>query len=247
MAAFERICSGIPDMDQALDFIRLGDNVVWRVSNLQEFRYFCEPYIEQAIQDKRRIIYFRFASHEPLVKDCPQVEKIEIPLSHRFENFTVKIHKIIEKAGFDVFYVFDCLSELQTVWATDLMMGNFFRVTCPFLFTLDTVAFFPIIRGKHSFHAVKKILNTTQLFLDVYSDRKNIYVRPGKVWNRDSETMLCHTFITEKQGHLSRFWTGYSPAGFIRYLAGFRDRERNSLPIPGIVFLIRRKCYMTTI
>ena len=58
MAAFERICSGIPDMDQALDNIRLGDNVVWRVSNLQEFRYFCEPYIEQAIKDNRRIVYF---------------------------------------------------------------------------------------------------------------------------------------------------------------------------------------------
>ena len=70
MAAFERICSGIPDMDQALDNIRLGDNVVWRVSNLQEFRYFCEPYIEQAIKDNRRIVYFRFASHEPLVKEC---------------------------------------------------------------------------------------------------------------------------------------------------------------------------------
>ena len=94
MAAFERICSGIPEMDQALDNIRLGDNVVWRVSNLQEFRYFCEPYIEQAIKDNRRIVYFRFASHEPLVKEYPQVERIEIPLSHRFEDFTVKIHKI---------------------------------------------------------------------------------------------------------------------------------------------------------
>ena len=64
---------------------------------------------------------------------------------------------LAKKEGFDVFYVFDCLSELQTAWATDLMMGNFFRVTCPFLFTLDTVAFFPIIRGKHSFHAVKNL------------------------------------------------------------------------------------------
>ncbi len=90
----------------------------------------------------------------------------------------MKIHKIIEKEGFDVFYVFDCLSELQTAWATDLMMGNFFRVTCPFLFTLDTVAFFPIIRGKHSFHAVKKILNTTQLLLDVYSDQEK-HIRPS--------------------------------------------------------------------
>lgn len=53
--------SGIPEMDQALDNIRLGDNVVWRVSHLEEFRYFCEPYVEQAIKDKRNIVYFRFA------------------------------------------------------------------------------------------------------------------------------------------------------------------------------------------
>ena len=83
----KKIFSGIPEMDQALNHIRLGDNVVWRVSSLQEFRYFCEPYIEQAIRDGRRIIYFRFASHEPLVKECPEVEKIKIPLSHRFEDF----------------------------------------------------------------------------------------------------------------------------------------------------------------
>ena len=108
------------------------------------------------------------------------------------------IHNEIEKEGKDAFYVFDCLSELQTAWATDLMMGNFFRVTCPFLFILDTVAFFPIIRGKHSVQAVNKILNTTQLFFDVYSDKKNIYVRPEKVWNRNSDTMfLPHTYDPE--------------------------------------------------
>ena len=222
MAAFGRICSGIPDMDQALDNIRLGDNVVWRVSNLQEFRYFCEPYIEQAIKDNRRIVYFRFASHEPLVKECPQVERIEIPLSHRFEDFTVKIHKIIEKEGFDVFYVFDCLSELQTAWATDLMMGNFFRVTCPFLFTLDTVAFFPIIRGKHSFHAVKKILNTTQLLLDVYSDRRNTYVRPAKVWNRDSETMFRPHIYNRETGAFRPILDGVQSSRFYQVLDKFQ-------------------------
>ena len=198
MAAFERIKSGIPEMDVALDNIRLGDNVVWRVSDLSQFRLFTEPYVNQAIKDGRNIIYFRFASHEPLVEDCPEVKTISIPLSHRFETFTVEIHNVIEREGKDAFYVFDCLSELQTAWATDLMMGNFFRVTCPFLFILDTVAFFPIIRGKHSVHAVNKILDTTQLFFDVYSDRSHIYVRPEKVWNRSSDTMfLPHTFDPE--------------------------------------------------
>ena len=51
MAAFDRILSGIPEMDKALDNIRLGDNVVWRVSDLGEFRLFMEPYVRQAVKD----------------------------------------------------------------------------------------------------------------------------------------------------------------------------------------------------
>ena len=120
MAAFDRILSGIPEMDKALDNIRLGDNVVWRVSELSQFKLFMEPYIKQAIEDERNIIYFRFASHEPLLEDRPEIKKVEVPLSHRFENFTVDIHNVIEEEGKDAFYVFDCLSELQTAWATDL-------------------------------------------------------------------------------------------------------------------------------
>ena len=125
MAAFDRILSGIPEMDKALDNIRLGDNVVWRVSDLSEFRLFMEPYVRQAVKDKRKIIYFRFAAHEPFITDIPEVKTIEIPLSHRFENFTVEIHNAIEREGRDAFYVFDCLSELQTAWATDLMIQSF--------------------------------------------------------------------------------------------------------------------------
>ena len=180
MAAFDRVKSGIPKLDEAIDNIRLGDNVVWRVSDLSEFKLFMEPYIRQAIEDKRNIIYFRFAGHEPLIEDCPEIKTIKVPLSHRFETFTVDIHNTIEEEGRDAFYVFDCLSELQTAWATDLMMGNFFRVTCPFLFVLDTVAFFPLIRGKHSFRAIAKIRDTTQLFLDVYSDEIHVGKQLGQ-------------------------------------------------------------------
>ena len=222
MAAFDRVLSGIPEMDQALDNIRLGDNVVWRVSRLEEFRLFMEPYVEQAKKDGRNIIYFRFAGHEPLVEDCPQVKTVQIPLSHRFETFTVEIHNVIEQEGRDAFYVFDCLSDLQTAWATDLMMGNFFRVTCPFLFILDTVAFFPIIRGKHSFHAVNKILNTTQLFLDVYSDRKNVYVRPAKVWNRNSETMFLPHIYQKSTGTFRPILDGVQSSRFYQVLGNFQ-------------------------
>ncbi|MCI1655368.1 MAG: PEP/pyruvate-binding domain-containing protein [Lachnospiraceae bacterium] len=202
MSAFERIQSGIPQMDQALDSIRLGDNVVWRVTDLEEFRQVVTPFVEQARNDHRSIYYIRFASHPPLVQQQPGVTVIPVELSHRFETFTVDIHRIIESAGREAFYVFDCLSELQTAWATDLMMGNFFQVTCPFLFELDTVAYFPLIRGKHSSHAIGCIRETAQVFLDMYTGTPSsasgdplYYVRPEKIWRRDSATMfLAHMF-----------------------------------------------------
>lgn len=219
MAAFERIKSGIPGLDEALDNIRLGDNVVWNVTNLNEFSYFVDPYVKQAKEDKRNLIYIRFANHHPLIEmteedfrllemeeNNPETEFCMIERDgikiykvnpyNQFETFTLEVHRIIEKEGFDAFYVFDCLSDLQSVWSTDLMMGNFFKVTCPFLFQLDTVAYFPIIRGRHSFDAIAKIHETTQLFLNVHSNSpEEVYVSPLKVWNRYSQTMfLGHKF-----------------------------------------------------
>lgn len=195
MAAFDRILSGLPGLDQALDNIRLGDNVVWRVSSVDDFRFFVEPYVQQALADARNLIYIRFASHDELVPEQPGVKRYTLDPSEGFEPFTVAVHNIVEQEGFDAFYVFDCLSDLQVVWAADLMMGNFFRVTCPFLFQLDTVAFFPLLRGRHSFDAVARIRDTTQLLLDAYCDGKTRYVQPLKVWNRFSSTMfLPHRF-----------------------------------------------------
>lgn len=178
MTAFDKVLSGIPEMDKAFDYIRLGDNVVWQVTDLEEFREFVNPFVKQAISEKRNLIYIRFASHPPFVEPQEGVKIYEVELSHKFEKFTATIHNIIEGEGFDAFYVFDCLSELKVAWTTDLMMGNFFKVTCPFLFQLDTVAFFPIIRGRHSYQAIAKIRETTQLLLDVYGDGEEAYGTP---------------------------------------------------------------------
>ena len=218
MAAFERVLSGIPEMDKALDNIRLGDNVVWRVSSLDEFHLFVEPYLEQAIKDHRNIIYVRFASHPPITEGRPEIKTVHIELSHRFETFSVAIHNLIAEEGYDAFYVFDCLSELPTAWATDLMMGNFFRVTCPFLFQLDTVAFFPLIRGRHSLASTARIQDTTQLFLDVYSEGKAVYVRPEKVWNRDSETMFLPHLYNPETGSFRPLLDGIRASRFYQVM-----------------------------
>ena len=65
MGAFDRVLSGIPGLDDLLDYIRMGDNVVWQVTDLEEFRNFMEPFVEQAIGDRRNLIYMRFADMSP--------------------------------------------------------------------------------------------------------------------------------------------------------------------------------------
>ncbi len=172
-----------------LDSIRLGDNVVWQVSSLEEFCCFARPFVKQAIADGRNLIYMRFGDHEPLLEPQPGLKIYEFDPNEGFESFTVNIRSRITEEGFDAFYVFDSLSSLQSVWYTDLMMGNFFRLTCPYLFILDTVAYFPLLRGRHSYDAVAKIRDTSQLLLDVYSG-ENLYVQPLKVWNRDLPEMF---------------------------------------------------------
>ncbi len=214
MAGFDKICSGYPQMDEILDSIRLGDNVVWQISELDEFRKFAEPFARQAVSDGRNVIYIRFAQHEPLLKDLSGIKVRKFDSDEGFEAFTVAIHEEITRQGVDAFYVFDCLSELQSVWYTDLMMGNFFRVTCPYLFELDTVAYFPLIRGRHSFDAVARIRDTTQLLLDVYSNEHYVYLHPLKVWNRYSDKMFLPHSYNKSTG---KFATVEDGVGMSRY------------------------------
>lgn len=229
MAAFQKINSGIPTMDQALNYIRLGDNVVWQVDDLEVFKAFVQPFVKQAIADKRNLIYIHFSNHETLLEPQDGLKIYTLELSHRFEIFTVELHQIIQKEGREAFYVFDCLSELQVAWSTDLMMGNFFLVTCPYLFELDTVAYFPILRGRHSFHTIAKIRDTTQLLMDAFSQEDVIYMQPLKVWKRYHPTMFMpHAYHPEK-GSFIPLTDGISASKFYETLHQHHENEDENL------------------
>lgn len=62
MAAFDRVPSGIEGLDGVLDSIRLGDNVVWQVSSLEEFRPIAAAFVSRSVADGRKVVYLRFAS-----------------------------------------------------------------------------------------------------------------------------------------------------------------------------------------
>ena len=184
------IDSGIKALDEVLQGIRLGDNVVWQVESLEDYRYFAEPFAEAAIAAHQRLVYLRFASHPPVLAHRPGLETIELNPSLGFDFFTREVHRLIEATGPGVLYVFDNLSALVVKWATDELLANFFQITCPFLSELNTVAYFALTRGQHAHHAVARIRDTTQILVDVYHAKGQMHIHPIKVWDRYSPKMF---------------------------------------------------------
>jgi hypothetical protein len=182
--------TGIDGLDTVLTGLQKGDNVVWQVDNIENFAAFVDPYVKRAKQQERRLVYMRFADHQPLVKPGAGIRIHNLDASSGFEAFTTQVHAIIAGEGKEAYYVFDCLSHLLNAWATDLMIGNFFMVTCPYLFELDTIAYFALLRNRHSFKTIARIRETTQLLLDLYNVGSKNYLHPLKVWKRYSPTMF---------------------------------------------------------
>jgi len=184
----EHFSTGLPGLDRVLRGILPGDNVVWQVDNPADYQSLVKPYAANALKSGKPLVYFRFAAQPPLL-DENGVEIHAFNPEEGFETFVAAIHRVIRETGRGAYYVFDCLSELAERWYSDQMLGNFFKLTCPYLFDLETLAYFALFRNQHSYHAVRPITETTQLFLDVYYHEGRRYIRPLKVQHRYSATM----------------------------------------------------------
>ncbi|MBS0511679.1 MAG: pyruvate, phosphate dikinase [Proteobacteria bacterium] len=187
--------TGLPGLDAVLCGVQRGDNIVWQIQSLDEYLALVQPYARAARAQRRRLIYFRFASHPPLLDAEEGVEVHHPRPQDGFDAFVDQVHSVIEAAGPETLYVFDCLSELAEAWQSDRMMGNFFRLTCPRLFDLDTVTYFCVYRNTHAADGMDTITDTTQYLLDVFRCRGRLYVRPIKVQHRSAAVMnLIHAW-----------------------------------------------------
>ena len=183
------LSTGLPELDRLIRGLMAGDNVVWQVERIEDYLAFVEPCCRKAVKTGRRLVYFRFARHKALLSDDMGVEIHTLDPQAGFETFLRDIHATIDEVGRGGFYVFDCLSDLAVDWFSDQMLGNFFMLTCPYLYDLETVAYFALLRNYHSFYATVPIRDTTQLLLDVYHYCDKIYVHPVKAQSRYSPTM----------------------------------------------------------
>jgi pyruvate,water dikinase len=193
------LSTGLPGLDAILTGVRPGDNIVLQIDDIQDYIAFVHPFCQEAQREERQLIYFRFAEHQQLLPEGATAEIHQLHPENGFENFISDIFDVIERVGIGGCYVFDCLSGLAADWYSDRMLGNFFMLTCPYLYSYETATFFALTRNYHTQMAIDAIHNTAQVIMDVYRHDGSLYVHPLKVYKRYSETMYM---LHEWRGNL---------------------------------------------
>jgi pyruvate,water dikinase len=194
-----QLSTGLPELDRIIGGVLPGDNIVFEVDAIEDYLPFLEPYCQKALRTGKPLIYFRFADHPPLISEESGAHVCRLDPEAGFESFLLEVHRVIEHSGRGAFYLFDCLSDLVVNWYSDQMLANFFMLTCPYLYDLETVTYFALLRNHHSSYATAPITETAQVLLDVHRSGDDLYLRPVKVLHRYSPTMyMLHAWQDSK-------------------------------------------------
>lgn len=182
--------TGIPSLDTTLEGIWAGDNIVLQVDDIEDFLPFVHRYCQSIHDAGKQLVYFRFADHPSFLPDGVDAECHQLDPQQGFEHFISAIFQVIETNGKSgIYYLFDCLSGLAVDWYSDRMLGNFFMLTCPYLYVYDTVTYFVLLRNLHTPLAITAIHTTAQVILDIFRSEQALYLLPLKVYERYTPTM----------------------------------------------------------
>ncbi|MDR1779004.1 MAG: PEP/pyruvate-binding domain-containing protein [Clostridiales Family XIII bacterium] len=216
----KRVSSGLAGFDTALDHIRYGDNVVFQVSDVQEYAFFVEPFIEKSVLEKKNIVFFRFNPKHDFVEPKGRLKIFDIDISLGFETVAMMVADTIEEEGTETHYIFDSLTDLQNEWIADFMMGNFFVITAPQVARTNSVGYYCYTRDYHSFEAVARIRETASILLDIYKKGDEMFLHPVKVQERYLPTIfLPHTIDMNDRDSIEPITNGIALARYFSLVA----------------------------
>lgn len=194
------LSTGCESLDRVLRGLLPGDNLVWQMDSMDDFPAFAAPYAQAAVRSGRQLVYFRFDPvSTPLIGEEEGVQLLPLDLKQGFEKIVIQIRRAVREAGRNAYFLFDCLSVLAEEWCSDRMLGNFFMLICPYVYDMESLAYFPLLRRQHSSDALAPITRTTQIFIDIYRHKGGLYLHPAKVEHRYSPTMFMLHAVTGTQ------------------------------------------------
>ncbi len=191
-----RISTGIDSLDQTLDYLRPGDNVTWQMESIGDYAFVATQFVTKIALTGKRIVYLRFGDHEELIpadalrKRGANIREYQLDPSVGFETFAVQVHQAISSEEVGSFFLFDCLSDLQRYWFSDMMVCNFFVLTVNFLSERGGVAYLGLWYERHTYETISRVRDASSVLLNIRTIEGATYIHPVKANDRSSRTMF---------------------------------------------------------
>ncbi len=183
--------SGSPDLDALLEELRAGDNVVISTPDWRSYLPFVHSLVRDLTAASPRVVYARSDGLlDALFSEAPDIEVLDLTTFAGPGDPIARLKDAMREIGRGVQYVFESLHTLAPLLAPHRALGSFFSSICPFLFDLDTVCYWHLVRGVHDAATVAAIKDCTQVYLQVDRLDEGMVLTPLKVWGRYSEAMF---------------------------------------------------------
>jgi len=189
-----KVSTGIEGLDNIIDYLRLGDNVVWQIDNIADYVYVANKFVTRIAKSGKRIVYLRFASHDEIIDaeglndNGANVIKYSLDPSVGFETFAVQVHKIISEEN-GAFFIFDCISDLQKHWFSDNNVANLVCLTTPFIRQVNSIAYMSLKYERHTYYTISRIRHAVPVLLNIRTFRSSVHILPLQVENRNTPNM----------------------------------------------------------
>ena len=99
MNVYDKVSTGLKGFDEVIDHLRFGDNVVWQVDSVSDYKKMVDCFVESAVAENVSLVYIRFANHEPLLGSGHGIETYHVDAKRGFESFAIDIHNLIKEKG----------------------------------------------------------------------------------------------------------------------------------------------------
>ena len=183
MLSSDRVASGVPDVDDLLGGLILGDNVVWVLDDTKVVQHLEDAMLADAANRGEGCFYVSAAGDPAKLaaRLGPRVTVLDARARGRYGDAAVLETAIIEgaRAKPPGYVVVDGLKELSRRWGPAKAVAFFSRV-CPRLFDLGAIAYWRAPRADLGRSFIEQITSVTQCVLEIGEGHLRVVKAEGR-------------------------------------------------------------------
>src|SRR3954451_11514606 len=179
----DRVASGVPDMDDLLGGLILGDNVVWVTEGTEVVRHLEDALISMLRARGEPCFYVTAAADVARLQGRlgPGVSILDARARGRYGDAATLETAIMESARANPpgYVVIDGLAQFARRWGPAKAVAFFSRV-CPRLFDLGAVAYWRAPRAELGTSFIEQVTSVTQCVLEIGSGHLRVIKAEGR-------------------------------------------------------------------